>query len=100
MSTLQEYSDDFKQLEYYVWHIEIMEYKREWDFVKWITMTRKSGKHLCVTLGTTRQLFQPYQVWSTVYTMISTTGDRISDHRMHNRNSTAEPITHITYKRC
>ena len=46
-------------------------------------MTRKSGKHF-VGYTNTGQLFRPYQDSSASYTVISTTGDRTSDHRAEN----------------
>ena len=66
--------------------------------VNWIIMTRKSGEHLHTTYRNTGQLFRPYLVSSAVYTMISPTGDRTSDHRMQSWNSTTEPSIHITHK--
>ena len=45
-------------------------------------MTRKSAEHLRTIYGNTGQLFRPYEVSSAVYTVISTTGDRTSDHRL------------------
>ena len=69
-------------------------------YYKLITMTRKSGEHLHTTYENTVQLFRPYKVSSAVYTVISTTRDRISNHRMQSRNSTTEPPTHITHKWC
>ena len=54
--------------------------------VNWITMTKKSGKHLRMTYGNTGQLFWPYYVSLAVYTMISTIGDRTSDHKWHQIN--------------
>ena len=46
-------------------------------------MTRKSGDHLRTTNGNIAELFRLYLVSSAVYTMISTTGDRTSDHRLY-----------------
>ena len=51
------------------------------NIVNWITMTRKSAEHLPTIYGNTRLLFWPYKVSSAVYTVISTIGDRTSDHR-------------------
>ena len=62
-------------------------------------MARKFGKHLRTTYRTTGQLFQPYLVSSAVYTMISTTGDWTSNHRMQSPNSTTELPVHIAHKR-
>ena len=56
--------------------------------VNWITMTRKSGKLLHITYGSTGQLVWPYLVSSVVYNVISTTGDRTSNHRFQSWNST------------
>ena len=56
------------------------EIKNKTYFVNWITMTRKSGKHLCMTYGTTGQLFQPYKVSLAAYNVIFSTGDQISNH--------------------
>ena len=50
--------------------------------VNWINMTRKSCEHLRTTYGNTRQLFRPYHVSLAVYTVISTTSDRTSHHRL------------------
>ena len=52
------------------------------DSGNWITMTRKSGEHLRTTYGNTGHLFRSYKISSVVYTMISATGDRTSDHRL------------------
>ena len=51
-------------------------------------MTRKSGKHFSATPGNTGQQFRHYYVSSAVYTVISPTGDRTSDHRMQSKKST------------
>ena len=40
-------------------------------FSNWITMTRKSGKHLRTTYRTTEQLFWPYQVSSALEVTVS-----------------------------
>ena len=50
--------------------------------VNWNTMTRKSSEHLRTTYGNTGRLFRSYLVSSAMYTVISTTGDRTSDHRL------------------
>ena len=63
--------------------------------MNWITTTRKSGKHLDATYGNTGQLFQPYLVLSAVYTVISPTGDRTTDYRMQNQNSTSPHRTQM-----
>ena len=67
----------------------------------WITMTRKSGEHLRTIYRNTGQLFWPYKVSSAVYTVIPTTADRTSDHRLQCQNSTTEPpvsdTTHSTF---
>ena len=49
---------------------------------------KKIQQTLCATYRTTGQLFWPFIGSSAVYIMISTTGDRTSDHRMQSRNST------------
>ena len=75
---------------YYIW-IE------EFYYHNWIIMTWKSGKHFHATYS---QLFRPSYVSSAVHTLISTTGDRTSNQRKQNRNSTTGPPVHIAYKRC
>ena len=62
-----------------------------------IKLNRKSAEHLRTILGDTGQLFRPYKVSSAVNTVISTTGDRTSDHRLQCRNSTTEPPVHIVH---
>ena len=57
-------------------------------------MTRKSSKHLRTTYGITDQLLRPY-VSSAENTVISPTGDRISDLRMLSRKL----LAHIARKR-
>ena len=50
-------------------------------------MTRKSGKPgVSTLLG--------------LISVISSTGDRTSDHRMQSQNSATEYLVHITRKRC
>ena len=71
---------------------------RRINIVNWITMTRKSGEHLRTIYGNTGQLFWPYWISLAVYTVISTTGDRTSDHRLQCRISTTEPRVHIPHK--
>ena len=56
--------------------------------MNWIIMIRKSGKHLRTTYGNSEQLFRPNEVSSAVYTVISPTRDRTSDHRFQNQNFT------------
>ena len=58
---------------------------------------QKIWQTMHVTYG---QLFQPYQVSLAVYTMISTTGDQTSDHRMQSWNSTTELLVHIAHTQC
>ena len=43
-------------------------------------MTKKSAEHLRTIHGNTVQLFRHYHFSSAVYIVISTTGDRTSDH--------------------
>ena len=47
--------------------------------------------NLSNTHGNARELFRPYWVSSAVYTMISTTGDRTSDHVLQSRNWAISP---------
>ena len=66
--------------------------------MNWIIITRKSGEHLRLTYGNTRQLFRPYYVSSAVYTVISITGNQTSDHKLQSRNSTTGPSVYIAHK--
>ena len=50
------------------------------------------------TYGNPGELFRHYYVSSAVCTVITTTGDRTTDHRLQCRNSTTEPSVHIAHK--
>ena len=47
----------------------------------------------------TEHLFRPYWFSLAVDSVISTTEDRTSDHRIHSRNSTTELSVHLAHKR-
>ena len=66
------------------------------NIVNWITMTSKSAEHPHTIYGNTGQLFRPYQVSSAVYTVISTTGDRTSDHSTETLQLSHLFISHVS----
>ena len=93
---------NFVEARFIFWNFRIMKFRKSRFHCSGIIDHRlnyhdqKIRQALHMTYGTIGQLFRPY-VSSVVYTVISPTCDRTSDHRMQSRNSTTVLIVH---KRC
>ena len=74
-----------------------MELESQCSFTTTITITPRAPPYARHT-DTLDSCFDLIRSHQQRYTVIFTTGDRTSDHRLQSRNSTTEPTVHIVHK--